>query len=176
MLIRCIFHPCLKFLFPFQRWWVRIKRLLSYGLMGFQSYLMEWATVKINLFKKGNCFAMELGYSVEDLMDCVRTHDFMRDKCIFFPVTSTLKELPTLSPEKNSGSKYQHSLVQWGGKYFPKYITNHLLQLCSKNACLKWHQWGGGGGMYLFLMIFFSSPKWLENSQNSFFPLFPRLF
>lgn len=86
VLIQCkagIFYPCLKFLFPFQRWWwVGIKRLLSYGI----PVVLDGVGHSKNkcVFKKGNCFAMELGYSVEDLMDCVCAHDFMRDRCIFF--------------------------------------------------------------------------------------------
>lgn len=83
-----------------------------------------------------SCFAMELKYSVEDLMDCVCTHNFMGAKHIF-SVTSSLKELPALSLGKNAGSKYQHSSAQRGGKYFPKYIINQLLQLYSKNPCLE---------------------------------------
>lgn len=46
-----------------------------------------------------SCFAMELKYSLDHLMDCVCIHNFMGDKHIF-SVISSLKELPTLYLEK----------------------------------------------------------------------------
>lgn len=45
------------------------------------------------VFKKGSWFAVEIGYCVQDLMDCVCTHNYMRDKHNF-SATSSLKELP----------------------------------------------------------------------------------
>lgn len=48
------------------------------------------------VFKKGSWFAVELGYCVQDLMDCVCTHNFMRDKHNF-SATSSLKELPSMA-------------------------------------------------------------------------------
>lgn len=69
-------------------------------------------------------FAMELKYSLDDLMDCVCTHNFMGDEHIFFSYILSKGAAYFTSGKKNAGSKYQHSSVQRGGKYFPKYVIN----------------------------------------------------